>query len=227
MTMAHREPPRDQGFTLVETLASLVVLGLLSLMILAGLGGRYAAFARTDRQTAADETVEAVQALLRDRLAHAWPATVYNVVPPGPDFAGAADQVTFLAPPPLQKSPGALRRYQLSLQTGGELVLQSRSDLALDRDHWADRQVIMSGVQSLDLAYFGAALKGNGGSGGAGPPAWRPDWREQALMPSLVRVRIAFPEADRRRWPDLMIHPMADIDASCVLNLQTSRCRGR
>ncbi len=220
MTMPPHGAWREQGFTLVEMLASLAVLALLSLMILAGLGGRYTAFGRTERQTAEGETVEAVQSLLRDRLEHAWPATVYNIVPPGPDFAGAADQVVFLAPPPLQQSPGALRRYQLTLQTGGELALQSRSDLALDRQHWSDRQVLLDGVQSLDLAYFGAAQPG-------AAPTWRADWREQSLMPSLVRIRIAFPEADRRRWPDLLVHPRADMDASCVLIVETGKCRGR
>lgn len=219
MTMGHDGDLQDLGFTLVEMLASLAVLGLLSLLILAGLGGRYTAFGRLDQRTAEGESVEAVQALLRDRLEHAWPATLYNIVPPGPDFMGAADQVVFLAPPALQQSPGALQRYRLTLQAG-ELVLQSLSDLALDRQTWSGRQVLLNGVRSLDLAYFGPSQHG-------GPPVWRDDWREQSVMPSLVRVRIAFPDSDRRRWPDLVIHPRADIDANCVLIVQTGKCRGR
>lgn len=99
-------------------------------------------------------------------------------------------------------------------------MLQSLSDLALDRQTWSGRQVLLNGVRSLDLAYFGPSQHG-------GPPVWRDDWREQSVMPSLVRVRIAFPDSDRRRWPDLVIHPRADIDANCVLIVQTGKCRGR
>lgn len=216
-------PPRvshEQGFTLIELLASLTVLSLLGLMILAGMGGRSIAWGRMDREASAGEAVEATQALLRERIEHLWPATLYTIVPPGPDFRGTVDQMTFLAPPPTQQQPGPLRRYRLSLEVGGELVLESRSDVALDPNHWSERQVLLTGVQSLDLAYFGSALQGGG-------PAWRGDWLEQPFTPGLVRIRLDFPDGDRRRWPDLLIHPAADIDAGCVLEIASGRCRGR
>lgn len=208
------------GFSLVELLASLVILAMLSLMVLAGIGGRSVAWTRMDADTANGETVEAVQAAIYDRIQHTWPITLYNMAQPGPDFTGAASYVNFLATPPNAKGTGPLRRYQLALDTGGDLVLDSVSDIAIDRHHWSDRQVLLHGVQSLDLAYFGQALKQT-------EPSWRPNWSQQAVMPSAIRVRLGFPAGDRRRWPDLIVHPMADIDAGCRLLTTTGGCRGR
>ena len=215
-----RPRPCNAGFTLVELLASLVVLAMVCLMLVAGLGGRATAWSRMDRDTTRSEGVEAAQALLRDRLQRVWPTTVYNIQPPGPDFDGQARQAVFLAPPPQAAGPAALRRYQLGLDAGGDLLLLSRSDVAADRRRWSQRQVVLRGVESLDLAYFGAATRDVA-------PGWRPDWSEQPVMPALVRVRVGFAPGDPRVWPELIVRPAADIDTNCILVASTGGCRGR
>ena len=137
--MSHWKWRSEDGFTLVELLASLTVFAMLSLMLLAGVGERGIAWTRMDRETSRGETVEAVQALLYRWGEHIWPATVYNLFQPSPDFDGEADHMVFLAPPPPTQAPGPLRRYQLSLDTRGDLVLDSVSDVALVRRQWTDR----------------------------------------------------------------------------------------
>jgi general secretion pathway protein J len=127
--------------------------------------------------------------------------------------------MVFLAPPPPTQAPGPLRRYQLSLDTRGDLVLDSVSDVALVRRQWTDRQVLMRGVQALDLAYFGLQAPNK-------TPAWTDTWYEESVLPSLVRIRLAFPAGDRRRWPDLIVHPQADVDADCQL-VAGAGCKGR
>jgi general secretion pathway protein J len=208
------------GFSLVELLASLAVLAMLSLMVLAGIGGRSVAWTRMDADSARGETIEAVQATLYDRLQHVWPVTLYNMAQPGPDFVGEATHLNMLATPPDARGAGPLRRYQLALDAGGDLVLDSLSDISLDQRHWSDRQVLLHGVRALDLAYFGQALK-------TPAPGWRSSWEQQAVMPSLIRIRLSFPAGDRRRWPDLIVHPMADIDAGCRLAVPAGGCKGR
>jgi general secretion pathway protein J len=208
------------GFTLVELLASLTVLAMLSLMILAGVGGRSLAWRRMNADTARGETVEATQALLRHRIETIVPVTLYNIVPPGPDFDGEGERAVFLSQPPSALGPGAIWRYQLALDAQGDLVLDSRSDVALDQHHWSDRQVLLHGVQSLDLAYFGALASNRG-------PDWQAQWVRQPFMPSLVRIRLDFPPGDRRRWPDLIVHPATDMDVFCKLSSATGGCIGR
>ncbi|MGC1305139.1 MAG: prepilin-type N-terminal cleavage/methylation domain-containing protein [Caulobacteraceae bacterium] len=201
----------NDGFTLVELLASLVVLAMLSLMLTAGLSERGIAWARMDRDTSSGEVVEAAQAVLADRLGHVWPTTIYDFLQPRPDFDGTTDWVQFLAPPPAARGLGPLKRYRLSLNVGGDLSLDSVSDVALDRRQPTDSQLLMRGVQALDIDYFGRVAPNQ-------PAAWRPDWKRQAALPSLVRIRVGFPAGDRRRWPDLIVHPAADVGSDCTLN---------
>lgn len=209
----------EAGSTLVELLVSLAIMALFSLMLAAGLGGRVDAWTRMERQTAAGETVEAAQSILTDRIQRIWPAATFRFrQPPGPDFNGGPDQMMFLAPAPEAAGRGPLRRYRLSVDAGGDLVLESSSDLALHRQE-LERQVLLQGVQAMDLAYFVVA---------PGQPAgWRTEWRQPSVLPSLIRVRLTFVEGDRRRWPDLAAHPLADIDDGCRLDVAAGRCLGR
>ncbi len=210
---------RRSGYTLIELLVALGVMGLLGVMLLAGVSGPSAVWKRMDQAATRDEAVEAAQGVLRERLQHAWPATRYDLHPPSPDFDGDTDRVTFLAPPPERQGGGALRRYSLLLDANGDLVLESLSDVALDRFRPDQREVVLRGVRSLDLGYFGAAEPDL-------TPRWRSRWRQRPQMPSLVRIRLEFAQS-QTRWPDLVVHPFADIDADCVPVVPTGRCRGR
>lgn len=218
--MSRRCPSQD-GFALVELLASLTLMALFSLLLLSALGGGRDAWARLSRGAAAVDQVEAVQGLISERITHIWPVTDYMIRPtPGPDFDGRATEMMFVGTPAQAEAPAPLRRYRLSVDAGGDLVLESRSDVALDARRWSDRRVLLHGVEALDLAYFGAPAAGTGTD-------WLPEWRKRTAMPELVRLRLAFPDGDPRRWPDLVVHPLADIDTECRLVLATGGCVGR
>ena len=49
-----------------------------------------------------------------------------------------------------------------------------------------------------------------------------------AVLTVLRRLVIsAFEPGDPRPWPDLIVHPLTNIDAACILSAATSHCRGR
>ncbi len=210
----------EAGFTLVELIASLAVMALFSLMLAAAFGSRVDAWSRMERDTASAETVEATQGLLTDRIQRIWPAATFHFrQPAGPDFDGGPDQMTFLAPAPEAQERGPLRRYRLSVDPSGDLVLESIGALALHQQTWPERRILLQGVQAMDLAYFVSAPGQQAG--------WRAEWRQPPVLPALIRVRLAFADGDRRRWPDLLAHPMADIDDGCRLDLASHGCYGR
>ncbi len=93
------------------------------------------------------------------------------------------------------------------------------SDVAPPRGAIVQNQVLLGGVRQLDIDYYGAA------DGQA--PRWRTLWYGQTSPPQVVRIRLAFEPGDARVWPDLMVHPRATIDTSCLLDPQTHRCKGR
>jgi general secretion pathway protein J len=208
----------DAGFTLVETLASLAVLALLSLMLVAGSSFASRFLARTD--TADGATVEAAQSLLRNRLQRAFAYAQSATGLPRVQFDGTADKVQFYAPPPDAAAPDALQRYTLSLSPQGKLQLAMASDLAEDPEQQTRTIDLLSGTAGLELAYLAP-------QGPDRAPRWVRTWHGQDRPPLLVRMRVVFQPGDRRFWPDLLVAPAADLDSNCMVEANTGKCRGR
>ena len=212
----HQSP----GFALVEALASLVVVGMIGLMLMAGVTTGRRVWERIDTREAVGEGLDAAQTTLRDRLEQAFPQTLYDQNPPYVDFQGRSEGVVFLANPPDSGRPAPLRRYTLSLDTAGELVLSSISDAAAPSRAVVSRDVLLRGVRQLDLAYFGAFQTDI-------TRRWRPVWPSNPSLPELIRIRLTFEPGDPRQWPDLIIRPRTTIDSACLLNSIIHRCKGR
>lgn len=173
-----------------------------------------------DQVATSEEAIEGAQEALRGRIEQMYPATLYGGDEALTDINGQADTLEFLAPPDDSLRPGPLRRYRLELTVGRQLVLSSISDVISARDTRITRQVLLSGVQQIDLSYYGAVASDSA-------KQWRSSWYQQVTPPELVRVRVAFGRGDRRAWPDLIVRPLTTIDSNCVLSAATSRCRGR
>ncbi|MEO8926863.1 MAG: hypothetical protein ABI306_06835 [Caulobacteraceae bacterium] len=211
---------RTAGFALIEALASLVVVGMLSLMLIQGVSTGQRVWARLDTRAGALEAVEGAQTALRGRLEQLYPATLYGSAEAQVDMDGEPESILFLAPPALAARPGPLRRYRLDLTPGQDLVLSSIVDVATPGQPGVTRQVLLTGVHQLDLAYFGPQAPDS-------TSRWNPSWKGQTLPPELIRIRLAFGPGDPRPWPDLVVAPRTSIDAGCILSAATSHCRGR
>jgi general secretion pathway protein J len=208
------------GYTLVEMLATLVIVGLISAMMLSGINTGRRAWERADVANLAGETISGTQMLLRARLERAFPATRYDRIPTYADFFGKADGINFLSPPRDIQAPSGLMRYTLGLASNGDLVLNSLSDLALNPQSPGQPLVLLHNVQQLDIAYYGVVPPDKG-------PNWHDTWGPSAVLPMLIRIRVQFPPDDPRTWPELVVKPFATVDSMCVLTVMTGKCRGR
>ena len=213
-------PARDQGFALVEALASLVIVGMIALMLSAGATTGRRVWEGIDRRESAGEELENAQAALRDRVEQIYPATLYQGNPPTVDFQGTPGGLSFLASPFQAERPAPLRRYTLVLDATGDLNLESVSDVGPPETAPVYKQTLLKGVREIDVAYFGRALPDM-------QRRWRPSWRNQAGLPEAVRMRLVFEPGDPRQWPDLVIRTRTTIDAACLLNTATHHCKGR
>jgi general secretion pathway protein J len=210
----------DAGYTIVEMLASLLIMGVISTMMISGVTAGRRVWERTDAGNEAAEQVAGAQLLLRQRIEHVYPVTSFEKFPPIIEFDGESSTMTFIAPPRVAQSPSALRHYKLWLSPHGDVTLSSLSTVAINPQGAADENlVLLSRVQALDLAYFGP--NDNGVLG------WQLQWAKQGQVPSLVRVHVAFESGDRRVWPDLLVKPRVTVDSGCVFNPANGRCRGR
>ncbi len=190
-------PPGDAGFTLLEIVVALVVLGILLVTLSRGMQFGIAAFDRQDHMVTTAGRLEAVDRTLRRLIGEADPGTAND----GHTLVGAAHALAWRAPLPAATTadPGlegeSLASLRLSVQ-GDALVLASvpyRHVIAAGPPPEAQRTVLVSGIERIDVSYWS-----DGG--------WHAQWRESGL-PALVRIRLVFGEGDSRRWPDIVAAP--------------------
>jgi general secretion pathway protein J len=174
---------RTAGFTLVETLVSLALLGLLGVLLATGLTSGQQVWAKLDARAAGVEQIAATQNLLRARLERGFPETRYDASRPYVDFFGEVDRMQFLSSNEEARQPDAIQRFTIGVTTKGQLVLTSASGLVArpqdvaqpDADLWMDR-ILMTNVRAADFSYFGAALPDN-------QRRWRATWRSNPVLP--------------------------------------------
>lgn len=219
--MAPRFSSRDSGFTLVEMLVSLALLAMAAMMMATGFSSGARLWAREEQRTSAGQSVEAVQSLIRDRIERLRPVTRSEGDKLFSDLDGDAGHFTFIALPTDTERPAPMRRYSLSLDDRGELMLSSTGKLDdSDAPEQAVDKVMLRRVQAMDISYYGPDPSG-------GSPGWRQEWSDRETPPELVRVRLRFASGDPRTWPELIMRPAASVDTLCTIMAETGKCRGR
>ena len=189
---------REAGFTLLETIVALVVLGFLILGLGEGVRFGLGARAAEQRIIARGAGLDAVDRTLRGLIGQMDPGGFRAP----PTLSGAAQGMTFLT--------------ELPAGAAIEGIRQARVELAVDRKHrlvlaWtmaphaialaqapAGRVALLDDVARLTIAYAEPAAKGGG---------WVEQWHAMEL-PALVRIRFVFLPGDPRHWPDIVAAPM-------------------
>lgn len=221
--MRRRGMIKQNGFTLVELLVSMAVLGMTSAMLMAGLTSVRIVAERSQQQSATGESIFTAQAILRNRLENIVPSTRFDTVKAVADLRGTNDIVSFLAPSAPAQRPDTLSRYRLLRSAPGDIILYAVPDITREVDIYAPGQVgwrptiLLTGTERLALSYFGAYDSEI-------EARWHDDWIGQKKPPELIRVRIAFKAGDKRTWPDLIVRPVTNINSACEIDTFTGRC---
>ena len=201
--------PAERGFTLIEILVAVTLLGLLMAALFGGVRLGVRAWEASGTRLDDSARLTAVQDFLRERLtqAHLSEATVATIETRRA-FRGEPDRLSFVTLMPEHLGAG-FERMVLALSAaddGADLSVEWwPADLGDDpgaaRDAVRSR-VLLAHVAELRLAYFGQLEARQ-------PPTWSETWT-QPNLPLLVRVQLGFPDRDGRSWPDLIVRPMID-----------------
>jgi len=197
--------PSEAGFTLLEMLVALALIGLLTAALFGGL--RFAARA-SDRTTAAtDHASELALAygFLQAQLGNAqpYPATAdpkdLDIV-----FDGAPDQIDLITTVPTRLIAGGfLRLHLVTAHDGGQLRLMAGWNGAPRRDDTPlpaalSAAMLLDHLKAIRFAFFGAIDPED-------PSDWHDRWQGARTLPKMIRLRVEF--TDGWQAPDLIVAP--------------------
>jgi general secretion pathway protein J len=208
VTRARRSGRSSAGFTLLELLIAITLLGLLMAALFGGLRLGARAWERSEERLDESARLQVVQNFLRDRLAQAYPLEIEDETGRfALAFEGAEDVVRFVTLMPEFLGSG-FAEFIVTVDDQSEfkdLVVQWRpfafpTEL---EEREPQTKVLLEDVEALEVAYYGAL-------GPDEPALWQERWRGARALPELVQLRVIFPPDDPRYWPDLIVRPMTD-----------------
>jgi len=197
-------PPRPAaGFTLLEILVALAVLGLLMAGLVQGLRTGVAAWNNQTRVLAARGDVDATDRTIRTLIARMNPGGASGRPP---ILRATARSLTFTTtmPDAADALPSRVADVTLIVDDAHQLALlwapHVRSLVTAAATATPpptpEKVVLLRDVDRLEFAYWQDGQQG-----------WQSEWRGVSL-PKLIRVRILLPPALGRVIPDIVVSPM-------------------
>ena len=194
---------RSAGFTLMEVLVALVVLGMLFVALTQGARLGLAAWNTQSRTVALRDQLDDTDRALRLLMTN----IESSVDSDAGSTVGAADHFQFRTR--LPSAVSLITRsadVTLELDNTKHLVLTWIPHLheqTLGPAPKPNRTELLSNVAKLDFHYWQSSAD-NGQTVG-----WQTEWNAQN-PPRLIKLHIAFAKGDPRHWPDIVVAPAID-----------------
>lgn len=204
---------RTRGFTLVELLLAILLLGLLMAGAWAGINTAVKASRSGEALIDRTNRVRVAQEFIRRQIrnALALPYIVDKSTGETRTFEGDADVMRFVAPMPGYLSRGGVYLQTLELRPGRgggrELVFAHEllNGYDPDKPREAEREpvILIEGIRRATFEYRGLDETGKLGD-------WDEEWDEPGSQPVLVRMKFDMDERSGYVWPEIVVPVLAN-----------------
>jgi len=189
----------QRGFTLLEILVALVVLGFLIVGLAEGVSFGLHAWGSQEGFLNRHADMDATERVLRGLIATSDPGDLDEPAP----FRGESHTLDFVARLPMSASGLVTRSAEVVLGVDAKHRLVLRWSLHPHAERLTpppppQQTVLLDRVDHVDFSYFRPPRQGGG---------WVDIWDSRTL-PQLVRITVAFDGDDRRHWPTIEAAPM-------------------
>lgn len=199
----------ESGFTLLELLVAMTLLGLLLVMLYSGMNTSLRSWDRGEAYAERSNEIRVVQDFIRRQLRQSM--TVFRQDPDlgrAVYFEGEPDSIGWVAPMLSYLGQGGLYFVRLDIAKAEDNAQDHealrvswhpyRPDVE-DEDDVPEEQiedtVLLGLVEEFSLSYFGAEEDGE-------DPEWYERWENQQRRPELIKLSLNLPD---RAWPDLIV----------------------
>jgi general secretion pathway protein J len=197
---------RQAGFTLLEILVVVVVLGLLMVGLTQGVRAGLRLWEAQSHRVGETAELDAAARILRTLLSAiaAPPSAGFAAgVAAAPELKGTGERLAFVGD--LPTGLGTTQRADITIELSrGRLVLHwtpHRHELSSAAAPEPTETELVRRVDRLDLAYWGSPSPEQAAG-------WQVQW-DGPVIPALIRLRVVFAKDDRRRFPDLIAAPQS------------------
>ena len=219
---------RARGFTLIEMVVALALLGTMMLLMYSGLtfGLRGWDAADTNGRRTADRRI--AENFLRREIGETFPMRFKDSMTLKIAFEGKENRLRFASSRPSGISASGLSLVGIEVEAADDvkrtrnLVMRrampddDAKDFApLDK---AERTVLFEGVDGVVFEYFGSENDFT-------DPKWEGTWDYAGRVPQLIRIRIR--TADGGSLPEMVMRLMLGEEAGCLESAFQRVCRPR
>jgi len=206
----------QRGFTLVELMVALALLGLMSATLAGSLALAGRSWDAGETKVNDTSSMRVAQGFLRAQL-EGQHAQRMKKMPEFPIlFAGDRDEMRFAAPLPARVQGGGVWYYRLRVAD-----VDGHTSLVLDRTipdvtasavpdfGGAEHSVLAIDVKTVTIGYLGP----NPGASVGSEPAWREHWEDTQRLPMMIRIDVE--PVRGAKWPTLYASPREAPEAAC------------